>query len=86
VKLAVKMEDIVDCTNPRKLVETYKVLGGPSPIEVERAVKTSKKNMANAKSSIVKLKKNLADAERNLNGIVESYAFSKSPVTGKRKI
>jgi argininosuccinate lyase len=86
VKLTVKMEDIVDCTNPRKLVETYKVLGGPSPIEVKRAIKTCRKNMANAKSSIAKLKKSLADAERNLKRVVESYALSKSPVTEKRKI
>jgi len=80
VKLTVKMEDIVDCTNPRKLVETYKVLGGPSPIEVKRAIKTSRKSMADAKSSIAKLKKNLADAERNLKRVVESYALSESPL------
>jgi argininosuccinate lyase len=78
--LTVKREDIADCTNPRKLVETYKVLGGPSPVEVERAIKTSEKNMANAKSNIAKLKKNLADAERNLNRVVESYALSGSPL------
>jgi argininosuccinate lyase len=80
LKLTVKIEDVVDCTNPRKLVETYKVLGGPSPIEVKRAIKTSKKNMADVKSSIAKLKKNLEDAERNLKRAVESYALSKSPV------
>jgi argininosuccinate lyase len=86
VKLTVKMEDIVDCTNPRKLVETYKVLGGPSPVEVERAIEKSKKNMADAKSNIAKLKKNLADAQRNLKRVVESYALSESPITEKRKI
>jgi argininosuccinate lyase len=86
VKLSVKMEDIVDCTNPRRLVETYKILGGPSPIEVERAIKTSKKSMADRKSSIAKLKKNLADAERNLKRVVESYVLSESPITEKRKI
>jgi argininosuccinate lyase len=80
LKLSVKMEDIVDCTNPRKLVETYKILGGPSPVEVERAIKISEKNMGDAKSSIAKLKKNLADAERNLNRVVESYALSSSPL------
>jgi argininosuccinate lyase len=80
VKLSVKREDIVDCTNPRKLVETYKILGGPSPVEVERAIKTSQKTMADAKNNIAKLKKNLADAERNLNRVVESYALSSSPL------
>jgi len=80
VKLSVKMEDIVECTNPLKIVETHKILGGPSPVEVKRAIKTSKKNMTDAKNSIVKLKRNLADAERNLNRIVESYALSGSPL------
>ena len=42
VKLTVKKEDIVECTNPRKIVETYKVQGGPSPVEVEKSIKTAK--------------------------------------------
>jgi hypothetical protein len=36
--------------------------------------------MADAKNNIAKLKKNLADAERNLNRVVESYALSSSPL------
>jgi len=81
LNLSVKMDDLADCTNPHKIVETYKVLGGPSAAEVERAIKTSRKNMAEAKSSIVKLKKNLADAQRNLNGVAESYASTGQSVT-----
>ena len=78
IKLTVKEEDIIDCTNPRRLIETYKVQGGPSPVEVEKSIKTSKKNMVDAKSAIAKLKKNLADATENLNGTVESYALCSS--------
>ena len=81
VNLSVKMEDIVDCTNPRKLVETYKVIGGPSAIEVEKAIKTHKKNMAEAKTSIVKLKNNLEDAQRNLNSVAESYVSNPMSTT-----
>ena len=51
----------------RKLVESYKVQGGPSPVEVEKAIKTGTKTMEDAKSNIAKLKKNLEDAEGNLN-------------------
>jgi hypothetical protein len=76
IKLTVKKEDIIDCTNPRKLIETYKVQGGPSPIEVERAIKTNNKNIADEQRAIAKLKKNLADAQENLNVTVESYASS----------
>jgi argininosuccinate lyase len=78
VKLTVKKEDLVDCTSPRKLVETYKVQGGPSSVEVEKSIKTSIKRMEQAKSTIAKLKKNLEDADGNLNKTVESYATSNS--------
>lgn len=73
LKLTVKKEDIIDCINLHKLVETYKVLGGPSPVEVERAIKTSEKNMADAQCAIAMLKKNLEVANGNLNAVVESY-------------
>jgi len=84
IKLTIKKEDIIDCTNPRKLIETYKVEGGPSRVEVERAIKTSKKNIMNAQTAIAKLKKNLAEATGNLNCTVESYVVSSS--NAKRKV
>ena len=52
VKLTVKSEDIVSCTNLRKVIETYKVQGGPSPAEVERALKARQKTFANNKKVI----------------------------------
>ena len=50
IKLTVKKEDIVECTNPRKLIETYKVQGGPSPAEVERAITSTNENPNTNKS------------------------------------
>jgi argininosuccinate lyase len=79
IKLTVKKEDITECTNPHKLIETYKVLGGPSPAEVEKSIAVRKKNMANAKITVIKLKKKLADAENTLDSIAESYSLSDSP-------
>ena len=73
-KLAVKKEDLLDCTNPRKIVETYNVQGGPSPFEVKKAIKTSLKIMEQNKNSIAKLKNNQDDAKEKLNKVVESYA------------
>jgi argininosuccinate lyase len=78
IKLIVKKDDIAECTNPRKLIETYKVQGGPSPAEVERVITTRKKNMALAKTNITKLKQNLANAESKLDSIAESYSLSNS--------
>jgi argininosuccinate lyase len=83
VKLAVEKEDIAQCTNPHKLIETYKVLGGPSPVEVEKSIIVRKKNVAKAKNDVLKLEKNLADAEGMLDSIAESYSLSDSSI--KRK-
>ena len=49
VKLTVKKEDLADCTNPRKIVETYKVQGGPAPGEVKKSIKTFENHGANEK-------------------------------------
>ena len=78
VKLTVEKEDISECTNPRKLVETYKVQGGPSAVEVEKSIAKAKKNMVDAKNNIAKLKKYNEDAEKKLNATLESYAVSDS--------
>ncbi len=86
IELSVKMADLADCTNPRRLVETCKVQGGPSHVEVQRAIKSCKKAMVDVESSIVKLKNHVEDAQRKLNTAVESYALPKSPITEKRKI
>jgi argininosuccinate lyase len=74
ILLPVKKVDIVECTNPRKLIETYKVQGGPSPAEVERAITSINKALTQTKSSIAKLQENLETAEKTLNSTVKSYS------------
>ncbi len=85
VKLTVKKEDIIACTNPTKIVETYKVQGGPSPAEVERAIKAIKKKLEQTKTHITKLQKNLVETEKTLNLTVMSYSLSNSPIIGRLK-
>jgi argininosuccinate lyase len=85
IKLTVKIKDIVECTNPRKLIETYKVQGGPSPVEVERAITTKNKTQTQTKTSIAKLQEKLANAEKTLNSTVESYILSNSSKNGRLK-
>ncbi len=85
VKLVVKKEDMVECTNLRKIIETYKVQGGPSPVEVERAIATLKKKMMTFKNNVVELKRNVVDAESTLNAIAGSYSLSNSPVNVRLK-
>ncbi len=85
VKLTVKKEDMVSCTNLRKLIETYKVHGGPSPVEVERAITNNKKNLANSKEEIAILKQKLAMADNTLKKTVQHYALLSSSGNAKLK-
>ncbi len=85
VKLIVTESDISGCTDPRKLVETYKVQGGPSAVEVEKSIEKANKSMTEAKNNTAKLKNNLADAEKKLNSTLETYAVSHSVKNTKLK-
>ncbi len=72
--LTVKQEDIAECTNPRKLVETYKVQGGPSPVEVERVLALKTKSLATSKVDITKLEQSLVGKEKALDATVQAYS------------
>ncbi len=85
IQLTVKKVDIVECTNPRKLIETYKVQGGPSPAEVERAIISTNKTLIQTKTNITKLQENLATAEKILNSTVKSCSQIVSSKNGRPK-
>jgi Skp family chaperone for outer membrane proteins len=85
IKLTVKKADIIECTNPRKLIETYKVQGGPSPAEVERAITSTNKTLTQTKTNITKLQENLTNAENTLNSTVKSHSQSDSSKNGRLK-
>jgi argininosuccinate lyase len=78
IKLVVNAEDISESIDPLKMVETYKVKGGPAPVEVERALIIRKKHVVLAKSNVSKLKQRLAEAEGKLESMVKSYSRSDS--------
>jgi argininosuccinate lyase len=78
VKLTVKRGDLTDCTNPRRIVETYKVQGGPAPSEVKKSIKTYSEIMEQTKKNIAKFKNNQDDAKWKLDNVVESYCASNS--------
>jgi argininosuccinate lyase len=83
--LMVKNEDIVSCTNPRKLVETYKVQGGPSPTEVQRGLYARQKTMAKNRKVVDKLQEQQSNAQTALNSKVEAYSLSNSQESVKLK-
>ena len=78
VKLTVKEEDLAECTNPLRIVKSYKVQGGPAPREVKKSIKIHAGIMEQTKNNIAKFKNNQVDAKEKLDMIVESYSASKS--------
>ena len=73
IKLSVKAEDIADSIDALKIVETYKVIGGPAPTEVKRALTARKKRLVLAEASMSKLKQQLNEAENKLETAVKAY-------------
>lgn len=87
VKLAVKKEDIVSCTNLRKIIESYKIQGGPSPVEVERVLAERAASVALAKNSIANTKEKIDNIANVLDKTVQSYSqpnFSQKQNSNRR--
>ena len=85
IKLVVNAEDITESIDPLKIVETYKVKGGPAPTEVKRALTTRKQRIVLSKSKVSKLKQKLDDAESKLESTVKSYSLSDSAENARFK-
>jgi argininosuccinate lyase len=78
LELSVKTQDLEECTNPRKLVESYKVQGGPSPVEVERALKERVKSHKQTQKTVLDLNASLSNASKQLDALVVSYSSQSS--------
>ena len=74
IKLSIKSEDIISCTNLRKIVEMYKVQGGPSPEETARMIDTRNKVIAANTKIKTELQEYLENAENILNKTVKEYS------------
>jgi argininosuccinate lyase len=85
ITLTVKEQDIVECTNPRKLIETYKVQGGPSPAEVEKAIRTANKTLTQTKKAVSALKEKLTNAENTLNSTLQLHIQADSSRNARLK-
>jgi argininosuccinate lyase len=77
IKLTVKAEDLKALADPLALVEACKVKGGPAPTEVKKALEVWKKKVFLTKSNILKVDKELEEAENKLEKAVKA-CFSMS--------
>ena len=85
IELTVNAEDMSALSDPMKLVESHKVIGGPAPTEVKRALAARKKTLAQAKSDINKMEHDLQTAEENLNSTAKSISKTRSDENAKLK-
>jgi argininosuccinate lyase len=85
IELSVKAEDLISLSSPLKIVKSHKVIGGPAPSEVKRALLARKKNLAVAKSALHKMKQRLKEAEDNLLLTAESISRGKTGADAKLK-
>jgi argininosuccinate lyase len=85
ITLSIKAEDIAESVDPKKIVESYNVTGGPASTEVSRALVARKKSLAEAKSNINKLKQALEDAEKKLDSTTKFISKADSKQNGRFK-
>jgi argininosuccinate lyase len=85
ITLAVNAGDIDESVDPKKMVESYNVTGGPAPKEVSRALVARKKSLAEAKSNINKLKQALEEVKKKLDSTTKSISKADSEQNGRFK-
>jgi len=78
IKLFVNAEEFEKLANPLKLVEACKVKGGPSPVEVKRALAEREKQLILTRDNISKMDRALDDAEKKLDEATQ-FCFPESP-------
>jgi len=85
IALIVKADDIAESVDPKKIVESHNVAGGPAPATVKKALATRKKHMAQAKSNVTELEKKLDEAKKQLESTAKSILEGKIPENGRFK-
>ena len=72
-KIKISVEQISNCINPQKIVETYNIRGGPAPVEVKRALIVKKEQIKFNQTNLLKLNQKLLNAKKTMDSIVNYY-------------
>ena len=73
IKLKAKLEDLKKLKDPVVLVESCKVKGGTAKTEVKRSLDIWKKKLLSQKSHIIKMEKELEEANNRLKNAMEAH-------------
>jgi argininosuccinate lyase len=85
LSLDLNAKDILDSIDPLKFIESHRVRGGPSSIEVKRMLKGRTECMTLTKSNVSSKKLELKRAEAKLRSIVQFYSSSNRSSSEKLK-
>lgn len=69
----ISTEEICNSIHPMKFIESHNLVGGPSPMEVERMLKVRKRWTILSRSKISEMKSKLDEAEDKLKSVIKSY-------------
>jgi argininosuccinate lyase len=85
LSLNVDVEDIHASTNPLEFVKAHNIMGGPSPNQVKRMLKTRKQRITSSKSSLSDEKIKLNKRENTLKSVIKTYLSSDNSKSAKLK-
>ncbi|HEX9262184.1 MAG TPA: argininosuccinate lyase [Candidatus Bathyarchaeia archaeon] len=85
ISLMVNQNDIEASVDPKKIVESYSVTGGPAPTTVKKALAVRKKRMAQSRSKVSILKLRLNEAKNKLELTVKSISEGQISENGRFK-
>jgi hypothetical protein len=85
IKLRVKAEDLKALADPHALVEACKVKGGPAPGAVKKALGVRKKKLFLTKSNILKMDKELEEAENKLKKAIKAYSSGNTKLKNSKR-
>ncbi len=85
ITLNVKADDIADSTGIKKLVASHKVVGGPAPATVRKALTIRKKSMVESKSYMSMLHQKLDVAQKSLEDAAKTISEGQIPNNGRFK-
>jgi argininosuccinate lyase len=69
----ISAEEICNSIHPMKFIESHNLVGGPSPMEVERMLKVRKRWTILSRAKISEMKSKLDEAEDKLKSVIKSY-------------
>jgi argininosuccinate lyase len=73
IELAISPYELKELTDPLKLVEACKVLGGPAPRDVRRALSERKKKLILTRMDILKMDEALEKARGEMEAVIQKH-------------